>query len=389
MSDVSNAEANSDLRSQLTTQFDAAGWKEGQPPVDEGLPAPDAPNAGDKGAEAQAAPQAQPSYAPTISEQPRTPDGKFAPKSTAEAASEKAAPVEQPIPTTDQAKASETTASTPVDAPPAGWSDDAKAEWSKLPAAVKAAALTREAQMNAGGRQWSEEKRRYETMLSPVAAEASRWGLSAEEGIRRLLDGHLAIINDPVGTIRRIASNHGIDLTTLAGRSNAAADGSQDQTGLTPDLVRNAIAPMLSPIQNWIEQEQQQRATQYQREQASVTDLINQFRTEPGHEHFDAVVSEMSYFVQTYRAQHPEWTQRQVLDAAYAASVRANPDTFAAWNAMQAAQAETKRRQDAAAAAARARTAAVSVTGNPPTPNGDAGPRSIRDALEASFAAAR
>lgn len=279
-------------------------------------------------------------------------DGTFKP-TKAEAAPEKVeAPAE--IPSTDPAKASTQPASTPVVAPPAGWTAAEKAEWSKLPPAVQAAVSRREAEISQGGKQWSEEKRRYEGLISPLAQEAAKLGLDPSTGLNALLGTHRALQADPRGTLLKLAQQYGVDLTT-AGQT---PDNSPQTQPDISALVRQAVEPYLAPIQHRFQSEDQQR-------QQSATTLVEQFAAQPGHEHFAAVEAEIMDLIPGVKARNPGWDHQKILQEAYDRAVYANPETRAAMLAAKDAAAEAKRVADAKARATNARRAGASVTGSP------------------------
>lgn len=305
-------------------------------------------------------------------------DGTFK-QTKAEAAAAKAAPATE-IPSTDAAKASEQPGSTPAVAPPAGWTAAEKAEWSKLPPAIQTAVSRREAEISRGGQQWSEQKQRYEAVLSPVAQAASRYGMTAEQGLNALLAAQNRLETDPANAIRELARNHGIDLATLAGQP--PADGSRENPQ-APDisaLVRQAVQPFLAPIQ------QRMQAEQIEKEQSTVN-LVTDFASQPGHEHFDTVQTELMALIPTVKAANPHWTIDKVLQDAYDRAVYANPTTRQALSAAQQQAAEAKRIADAKARTTQARSAAVSLTGSPTGTNGAEIKGTIREELEAAFAA--
>jgi hypothetical protein len=290
--------------------------------------------------------------------------GRFIPKDAAKdgAAPEKAAPVTDPkvSPAKDETtKASAPAAQAAQDAPPAGWPADAKAEWSKLSPALKAAVAKREQEISEGGRQWSEQRRRYEQVLTPVAQEAQRLGMSVDQGLNALLAAHHALNRDPAGALRNLAQQYGVDLSTLAGHQPANGSSETVQTQQQPDiraLVHQAVQPILAPLQ-------QRFMDEDRRAQESSTSFVTQFAQSPGHEHFDAVTDEIMAMIPALKAANPGMSRDQVLQEAYDRAVYANPTTRAAVLASQQAQADEKRRAEARAHANKARTAASSVTG--------------------------
>lgn len=293
----------------------------------------------------------------------RGPDGKFIAKDT-KAAPEKVAAAEQVSPSTDAAKVSEVAAQTATLTPPAGWTAAEKAEWQKLPPAVQAAVSRREAEIARGGQQWSEEKRRYEAVLSPVAEAARRNGLTTEAGLKSLLDAQAFLERDAAGAIKWLAQSHGVNLATLAGHQPDEVPSAQ-----TPDiaaLVRQAVAPIVAPIQQrW--QAEEQRQTEM------TTQMVVEFSNSEGHEHFNAVQQDIMDLIPPLKERNPSWTPQQILQEAYDRATYANPVTRQTILTAREQAAEERRRAEASQRATKARSAAVSVTGSP---QGSAAPES-------------
>ena len=302
-------------------------------------------------------------------------DGSFKPTKAAATG----AATETP-PSKDTQTQASTAAQTAV-APPAGWTAAEKAEWSKLPPAVQAAVSRRETEMTNGGKQWSEEKRRYEAMIAPVAETARARGMTAEQGLQTLLAAQRALDTNPVDAIKHIARSYGVDLATLAGTQ--AANGSPEAIQ-QPDiaaLVRQAVQPMLAPIQ-------QRYAAEEEARQQSTVDLVTTFATSPGHEHFEAVEAELMAMIPAIKGINPTWNHDKVLQEAYDRAVHANPTTRAALQAARDAEAEQKRVDAAKQRANGARRAGVSVTGAPSGAPATQAKDSLRAELEAAFAGA-
>lgn len=296
----------------------------------------------------------------------RTADGKFAKATTdtpAVAADKAPATTDPNSPSTDAAKASTDTAAQPVaSAPPAGWTAAEKAEWQKLSPVAQAAVSRREAEIARGGQQWSEEKRRYETALSPIATLSRARGISAEEGAQRLAAAQQMLDADPVAGLRKIAESYGVDLATLAGQPA----GDAVATPHTPDIeaiVRRAMAPALAPIQQRFQAEEQRQNDQ-------TMSAIQAFAASPGHEHYNAVEASIALILPQVIEENPAWSSEQKLQEAYDRAVYATPTTRKLVMDEQSRKAEEARRTEAGQRATRARGAAVSVTG---TPTGSAG----------------
>ncbi len=374
---VSEAEPD-DLRGALMSSYDEAEAALSPEPEVE----PSAPVSTDKTAPGAVATEPLPeeAAAPTIKEDhPTDPkryaDGSFKP--TKAAATGAATTVEPSKDTQIQASAAAQTAV----APPAGWTAAEKAEWSKLSPVAQAAVSRREAQMTEGGKQWSEEKRRYEGILAPVAQAARARNMSTEQGLQTLLAAQSALDTNPVDAIKHIARSYGVDLATLAGTQ--AANGSPEATQ-QPDiaaLVRQAVQPLLAPIQQRYESEEHAR-------QQSTVDLVTTFATSPGHEHFDAVEAELMAMIPTIRQINPTWGHDKVLQEAYDRAVHANPTTRAALKAAADAETERVRVEAAKTRANGARRAGSSVTGAPSGAPATQAKDSLRAELEAAFAGA-
>lgn len=306
----------------------------------------------------------------------RRADGKFKPQKT-EAAPEKAAPETETTPSKDdQAKASEPAAQTAALNPPAGWTAVEKAEWSKLPPAIQAAVSRREAEMANGGKQWSEEKRRYETTLAPVAQAAARRGMRTEEGLQALMRAQDFLDQDAPNAIKWLAKSYNVDLATLAGQP-AEVQSEARQPDISR-LVQQAVMPYLAPIQERMQMEERQK-------QESTVNLVTQFAESPGHEHFNAVENELMGLIPAIKSANPSWSHEKILQDAYDRAVYANPTTRAAVLAAQQAEADAKRQADVKARAASARRASVSVTGAPSGNSGRTPKDSLRAELEAAF----
>ena len=220
---------------------------------------------------------------------------------------------------------------------PKTWSADAKAEWSKLPPAVQQAVLKREAEMDAGGRQWSEQRQTYERVLSPVAELSRQNGLSTEEGLQRLLSVEHRLQTDGPNMIRELAQAYGVDLAALA-------NGTQQPPTqrAAPQFDPNQI-PIL--VNHTLQQELARRD-----EQAALQTQISTFASQPGHEHFEAVKVKMGRLLETGEATS--------LQDAYDQAVWANPSTRATLQAAQQSAPSAEKN-------AKARKAAVSINGSP------------------------
>lgn len=211
--------------------------------------------------------------------------------------------------------------------------------------------------MTRGGQQWSEEKRRYEGVLSPVAEAARRNGLSTEDGLKSLLQAQSFLERDPSAAIKWLAQSHNVNLATLAGQKPDEVPSATQQPDIEA-MVRRIVSPIVAPIQQrWNED-----AT---RQQDMTMQTIHSFASAPGHEHYDAVEGTITLLLPQIIEEHPAWSHDQKLQEAYDRALYATPATRQAVLAAKDAAAAETRRTEATARAAKARGAAVSVTGSP------------------------
>jgi len=246
--------------------------------------------------------------------------------------------------------------------PPKSWSADVKAEWSKLSPAVQQAVLKRETEINEGGRRWSEEKRAYDEMLSPVRAQAQRAGVDEREGLNRLLAANDYLERDPANALRWLAQAYGVDL-------NKPQDPSQARPPADPRVTQ--LHQEVSTL----------RQTPEQREAAEAASAINQFASSPGHEHFETVKVKMGQLMGTGQAKD--------LNDAYEQAIWATPEIRSQLIAAQTAQATEAKRAADRAAADKARRGAISLSGSPAgTPAVSAKPvyETVEDATRAAWA---
>lgn len=369
-----------DLRASLLASYEEA--EAAAEPVSESADAPPATDADPAPDAAATAPLPEEAAASTPkTDHPTDPkryaDGSFKPT---KAAPEKAA-ADPNAASTDTTKASTEQPPTAALAPPAGWTPAEKAEWSKLSPVAQAAVSRREAEISRGGQQWSDEKRRYEAMIAPVADSARVRGMDAAQGIKVLVAAQKALDTDPINAIKRIAQSYGVDLATLAGIQ--AANGSPEAPQ-QPDiamLVRQAIGPILAPIQERFTAEdsaKQQQAVEY----------VTTFATSPGHEHFDAVQDELMAMIPSIKAANPSWGHDKVLQDAYDRATFANPTTRAAILAKRDTDAEAQRVEAAKKRTLGARLAATSVTGAPSGAPATQAKDTLRGELEAAWSGA-
>lgn len=282
----------------------------------------------------EAAPESN--EAPPLEAEPtaraRDEHGKFV-KSDAKAPTE----VPKEVPGTDKPAEQTAQVSTP-DGAPVGWPADAKAEWSKLSPAIQAAVVKREQEISNGGRQWSDEKRRYEESLAPVRAVSQKHGVSEQEGIKRLVAASDYLDRDPVGAIKWLAENYRVDLKQLAGAPAQAG---------TP-----RVDPMIHSLANEMNQLKQTLAT---REQQDIQSEIEKFSE--GKPHFADVKEHMGRLLESGAASS--------LDDAYEKATWALPAVREKLLSEREATSRAEREKADRERVDKARRGAVSINGSP------------------------
>lgn len=241
---------------------------------------------------------------------------------------------------------------------PAGWPADAKAEWSKLPPAIQAAVIKRESEISNGGRQWSEEKRRYEEALTPVRAVAQRYGISEHEGLKRLVAANDYLERDPVNALRWLAQSRGIDLSQLAAAPSAT--------------------PRVDPVVQQLYQELNQvKQTLSSREESEIKSEISGFSKDKPH--FEDVRSYMGRLLETGAAES--------LQDAYDQACWAVPTVREKLLAERESTVRAERERVDRERVEKARRGAVSVTGAPVRAPATRPPEmdSIRDTVKWAF----
>lgn len=285
---------------------------------------------------------------PVADERPRGADGKFVAKDKTEiqeAAPEKveAAPAVI-LPTDDKTKPSVEQPSTAAVVAPVSWAADAKALWASLPPAIQQAVSKRETEMANGGRQWSEEKRRFETTLAPLAQETARLGMSVEQGLNALLSAHHRLNRDPAGAIAQLAQQYGVDLATLA--SNPPAEQSRFDP-MVSQLTQH-VSSLESQLQGFL--------------QNQTMGVVDKFAAE--NPHYAAVEEQIASLIPLIQQREPGLSPSEVLTKAYDQAIWLNPDVRQKLIDEQAQTAQQQQQQALQAKAQKAAKAAVSVKGS-------------------------
>ncbi len=273
-------------------------------------------------------------------------DGKFIQKDAAPPAEAAQAAAPDPkSPPADNLKAPAQPSN--ADEPPTSWAADAKTSWSSLPPAIQTAVLKREAEITEGFRQKSDDLRRYESALAPLQQESQRFGLSVDEGIKRLLDGQRFLEQKPVEAIQWLAQRHGINLAQLATDPNAVVP------------QRPAVDPSVAHLVNTIPLLEQRLASF---EVGQNMTMVQSFAA--NHPHYAEVEDRLPDLIKEIKAANPQMDPQKVLESAYERAVWLTPDVRAKVIASQQQEEAEKARAAAAEKASQAKRAAVSIKGS-------------------------
>lgn len=278
--------------------------------------------------------------------------GQFSPKADAQLADAK------PVSDVDPNEGKPLQQSPVADAP-TSWSADAKAKWSSLDPSIQAEIAKREKDMHEGGSRWSEEKRRYEETLAPVREVAKRNGVDEREGLNRLLAANDYLERDPAAAIQWLAQAYGVDLAN----PNAAPTARPQADPMVSQLHQE-----LSSIKSVI----------MEREQKELLSHIEQFKSQPGHEHFEEVKPFMAKLLESGQAAD--------LKEAYETAIWATPTVREKLIAAQTAPAADPRAK-AQAQVDKAKKGAISVNGSPVTGAAPAQKRDYETTEDAARAA--
>lgn len=217
--------------------------------------------------------------------------------------------------------------------------------------------------------EYADYRKRLDPIYQHIQPYEQYWqmqGLSAEQGVGRLMAYARALEENPAGMIPQLAQLYGVDLQQLV----------QEQPYQDPEVaaLRQQIAELQQAQSAWSQQQQQQQ-------QSRLTEEVRAFATatdehgSPKHPHFDRVFDRMVGLAKGGLAQG--------LDDAYRMAVALDPD-------LQAEIAQQKAQQQAATLAAEAKRAqeASRTVRSSPAAEGTPPERGLRDDLMAAVEAA-
>ena len=273
-----------------------------------------------------------------------------------------AKPAEPQAPTQPEAEEQKTATAT---APPPGWSIAAKAEFDKLPPAVREAVAKRETEINQGFAKLTEYKG-----LDPYVEMAKRSGTTITQALEGYTRAEQVLATDFVNGVRDLCRYYNFNPAQLAQELGLATPGNQ------PPAQNDPISPVfqkVSALEQRLAQYEQQREME---EQQAVNGTLQQFASDPANRYFENVKMDMGRFIQAGMATD--------LKDAYDKACWANPEI----RALQIREAQQPAIQQRAQAVSQARQASKSIPTGAPIPGvqqGNAAPKSIRGALDEAW----
>jgi hypothetical protein len=155
--------------------------------------------------------------------------GRFIADPSKSAAAPKPAAAQPTVsPTTTEAKPADGTQSNAPAGPPPGWSPESKALFAKLPPSIQADVIKREAEVDAGFKQYQGLKQRadeFERVIAPNRHIYASEGVSDAQAVHNIWQWFHALKNDPERAFPALAEMLGFDPSTVD--TDAGQDPSQ------------------------------------------------------------------------------------------------------------------------------------------------------------------
>lgn len=182
----------------------------------------------------------------------------------------KAKPETEVLPDQPEAKVEETVVTPSIPAPQS-WSADVKDKWATLPPELQTYIAKRESEAHEAITRQGQDLKAYEPLKAVVERNKDifeRNGVTADDGISRLLAAERLLAQNPSAAITQLARAYGVDLAQFGGNGNA--DSAQTALHQRIAFLENQLADTSNRIS---ERERMEAQTQQQ----SMNSLIETF----------------------------------------------------------------------------------------------------------------
>lgn len=237
----------------------------------------------------------------------------------------KAAPEAEVLPDQPPAAIKETVApSIPV---PQSWSADVKDKWSTLPPDVQTYIAKRESEAHEAITRQGSELKAYEPVKQVIERNKDvfeRAGVTADDGINRLLAAERLLEQNPVAAITQLAKAYGVDL--------AAQFGGQANTDSAQTALHQRIAFLENQLNDTSNRISERERMEAQTQQQSVQSLIETFakdKSDWADLENDILAEITGIRAAINEGLFPNLTPDQMLAKAYERAQRNNPVAFA------------------------------------------------------------
>jgi len=287
---------------------------------------------------------------------------------------------ENTVEKTTETPEDKTQAPTGLERAPQSWKPAAKAKWEKMDPEVRQEVIRREREIqrtlsdSSQARKFSEGFRKT---VEPYMGRFRAANVPPERAIQSLLHVDQTLSSAPPETRAKMMADlikdYQIDITLL----DAALSGSGVQTDPLASKLDALLAERLAPVQNFIQQTEQQRQAAAQRDFEQQKQTVESMAADPKYPLFDLVREDMADLIEVYARRGVDVP----LAEAYNRAVQMNPEASAQ------AKELTKRSQAQSAneRAQRALGASLSVSGSPSTLPATVSPGDLRGTIEAAL----
>ena len=263
--------------------------------------------------------------------------------------------------------------------PPVSWSNEEKERFKTLPLETQKYIAQRESERDSfvtqKANKIAQDERKYAEINEAIAPHEQQWalqGVSPGQGIKQLIAAQAFLEKNPVAGLQWLAQSLGVDPRTLA----------QTAPQVDPQIqgIYGKVSQLEAQLAERDRQMQQAQMSSIQRELESFAKEVDE-RGSPKRPHFETIAEDMVPLVTRLRAENPSWSPREVLTEAYEKASWANPNT----RKTILEEMERKRLEDGKSKVQSAKRAGVSLNGAPNGSTMRPAPKTLRDAIEASY----